>query len=109
MYNFDFFHTLLPKNKVPIISLLVLPFDYLQKEALLCQSPLQIHIEYSQVLTQDNSGPSIARNNGIKNARGEFIALNDSDDKWMQGKLKYQLDFLKNNADISLVTAKYVV
>ena len=62
-----------------------------------------------KVLTQDNSGPSIERNNGIKNARGEFIALNDSDDKWMQGKLKYQLDFLKNNADISLVTAKYGV
>lgn len=60
-----------------------------------------------RILTQNNSGPSVARNNGLKNARGEFIALNDSDDKWLKGKLRYQLEFLRNNPDVSLVTAKY--
>lgn len=59
------------------------------------------------VFTQKNSGPSVARNLGLENAKGEFIALNDSDDKWLKGKLKNQLEFLKNNPTVSLVCAKY--
>ena len=39
---------------------------------------------------QMNSGVSSARNKGIKFARGDWIALLDSDDEWLPNKLKDQ-------------------
>lgn len=42
-----------------------------------------------------NSGPSIARNEGVKHARTEWIAFMDSDDSWKKDKLKKQADYLR--------------
>lgn len=44
-----------------------------------------------------NSGAQVARNRGIMEAKGEWIAFNDSDDIWMLDKLEKQLIILKNN------------
>ena len=51
------------------------------------------------VLKQENSGVSAARNAGIKNSRGELIALLDSDDAWDSRKISCQVAFFEQNPD----------
>lgn len=48
-----------------------------------------------------NCGVSISRLNGLKAAKGEWIAILDSDDAWMPEKLEKQIMYQKQtNADI---------
>lgn len=43
------------------------------------------------LVRQPNAGPGGARNRGFALARGEFIALLDSDDRWLPAKLESTL------------------
>jgi len=52
-----------------------------------------------KVIEQKNSGVSAARNRGIEYSNGKYIALLDSDDYWMPGKLSAQINFFKSNPD----------
>lgn len=50
---------------------------------------------------ETNQGACYARNVGIENSKGEYIAFQDSDDYWHENKLELQLDNMKkNNSDI---------
>jgi len=42
----------------------------------------QAHPGRIRVVQQKNGGPGVARNTGVSNARGAFIAMLDSDDQW---------------------------
>ena len=54
---------------------------------------------------EQNGGAPAARNTGVQAARGQFIAFQDSDDEWLEGKLEAQVGLLRNApADVGLVT-----
>ena len=53
-----------------------------------------------QIIQQPNKGVSSARNAGINSARGDWIALLDSDDEWLPDKLEIQVKLLQNNAEL---------
>jgi glycosyltransferase involved in cell wall biosynthesis len=55
------------------------------------------------MIEQENQGPSIARNNGIKISRGDFIAILDSDDIAYPARLERQYLFLNENPDYVLI------
>lgn len=56
---------------------------------------------------EKNAGPGYARNIGIKEAQGEYVAIVDSDDIYMNDKFKKQVNFLNKNPDISLVSGAF--
>ena len=56
--------------------------------AMLIESTYKNSVEY---LCQPNRGVSSARNTGIRKAKGNWIALLDSDDEWKANKLESQL------------------
>lgn len=62
-----------------------------------------------KVIRKEKGGTSSARNEGIKNSKGEFIAFLDSDDIWLPGILEAQLQYLEVHPSIPLVyTDQYI-
>ncbi|MGI9106251.1 MAG: glycosyltransferase family 2 protein [Pyrinomonadaceae bacterium] len=65
--------------------------------------PLQLtHDGYRvpvRIIRQTNQGPSAARNRGVREATGDWIALLDSDDTWLPAKLETQVGLIAQHAD----------
>lgn len=64
---------------------------------------LQKSDERVRIVTETNAGPGIARNNGIKRARGEYMAFLDADDMFEPSMLESLYnEARKNKLDIAL-------
>lgn len=52
-------------------------------------------------ITRENGGECVARNQGMREARGKYIAFLDSDDAWLPNHLEQALSFMESHPDIA--------
>jgi glycosyltransferase involved in cell wall biosynthesis len=57
-------------------------------------------------LLQAHRGPAVARNRGIREARGDVIAFLDADDLWPDGKLALQIARLRDAPDVDVILGR---
>lgn len=57
-------------------------------------------------IRQENQGTAAARNRGIQESQGEYIAFLDSDDYWVPEKLEEQVKVLDAHKNIGIVYAR---
>lgn len=48
-------------------------------------------------------GGNVARNTGIKNSKGEFVAFLDDDDEWHKDKIEKQIRIIEEDPEVGLV------
>jgi glycosyltransferase involved in cell wall biosynthesis len=67
-------------------------------------SPYMNRIRY---ISKQNGGAASARNVGIENARGEYVAFLDSDDQWFDFKLELELEVLSKLPHVGFVHSDF--
>ncbi len=73
------------------------------------ESFIKSHSGSWRVINQHNQGQVKARNNGITNSVGNFLAFLDADDLWLPDKLADQVIALKENPRAAAVLASYAI
>lgn len=55
-----------------------------------------------------NQGIGMSRNEGLRAAKGEFIAFNDADDRWLPDKLEKQVGIMENEPEVGAIFTDFV-
>lgn len=63
----------------------------------------QVEDSRVRLISQTNRGLAGARNTGVKESKGEFIAFLDADDRWHKTKLAKQVSILESSLTVGLV------
>lgn len=62
-----------------------------------------------KLISQTNQGVAAARNKGIENASGEWIAFLDADDIWLPNKIRDQFELLATDPEAQMVYSSWHV
>jgi len=62
-----------------------------------------------KILSVTNSGQTKARNIGIREATGRYLAFLDADDLWVTDKLSKQFQYLEGNPEVVAVLSSYAI
>ena len=57
----------------------------------------------------NNLGPGLSRNIGIKKSNGKFLAFIDADDEWVRNKLKSQVHFMNAKKILFTHTSYFII
>ncbi|MCK4441656.1 MAG: glycosyltransferase family 2 protein, partial [Sulfurovaceae bacterium] len=74
-----------------------------------CEIIKTINDDRIHLIHKKNGGVSSARNRGIKEAKGEFIAFLDADDEWFPDKLQKQYTLHKKNPKLVWSCSGYML
>lgn len=60
------------------------------------------YAEKVRYIYQSNRGPAAARNRGLQEAHGDYIAFLDSDDRWLKHKLREQVALVTSDPSLKI-------
>lgn len=64
--------------------------------------------ERLRIVSQANAGVYVARNTGLREARGRYITFMDSDDEWLPHFLALTVGFLRSHPEAQWVTTEFL-
>lgn len=73
------------------------------------EDALRPYFSMINYIRQAQGGPGKARNQGIKSARGEYIAFIDDDDIWLPFKLELQMECFIKHPELALICTNFKV
>lgn len=70
---------------------------------------LAVYGDRLRVISQANGGPGAARNRGLSEARGRYVAFLDADDHWLPEKLERQVALLEAHPELGFCSTATAV
>lgn len=99
----DSIDSVLEQTRVDLVEEILIVNDGSTDDTVGLIEQLYSAVNRVRVISKENGGVSTARNAGIKEAKGEWIALLDSDDVWLPKKLEKQWNEIEKRPEIAFI------